>query len=129
MDDIAKEILIRGIKIIDIGYITFIYFIAAFIIASGLNRLYGPFDQEKENTKSRFRIILELVGMVWLNGILIYIVRNLVPYVPFPLDSYYGFEHGKVKELGTAAIFIYFLVFFQKHLQEKARNLYNIYNA
>lgn len=128
MHPVTKEVLIRGIKIVDIGYITLIYFVAAFAIASGLNRLYGDFNLEQEKAKPRWRITLELIGMVWINGVLIYLVRNIVPYVPFPLDSYYGFEHGKVKELATASVFIYFLIFFQKHLQEKARNLYSVYN-
>jgi hypothetical protein len=64
--------------------------------------------------------------MLWLNGILIYVVRNLVPLIPFPLDTYYGFKHSLVKELSTAAIFVYFLMFFQQHLLDKARNYYKL---
>jgi hypothetical protein len=124
-----KDALIRLIKVIDIGYITLIYFAIAFLVVSALNEFYGEFNAEQENKKPVYQIVLEIVGMLWINGILIYTVRNLVAYVPFPLDNYYGFQHSKVKELSTAAIFVYFLMFLQTHLQAKIRNLYSIYNG
>ena len=122
------NLLRRGIKLVDIGYVTFIYFALAFVVASGLNRFYGEFDIAKENTKTHTRIVLELIGMLWLNGILIYLARNIVPLIPFPLDKLYGFKHSLVKELSSAAIFVYFLMFFQQPLLDKARNYYKVIN-
>lgn len=103
--NISIEILIRSIKILDIGFITIIYFISAILISKFLNYLFGPYDPEKDKDKSKYLIGLELCGIIWLMGISIYLIRNIVEKIPSPFDTMYGFQHNKVKELSSAGIY------------------------
>ena len=48
---LLKELKLRSVKIIDIGYITIIYFITAVLLAKLFTKLYGPFDEKKEEKK------------------------------------------------------------------------------
>ena len=120
-----KEFIIRTIKIIDIGYITFIYFILAFFISVNLDNLYGKFDKKNEDTKNTVLILLEIIAQIWFLGVIIYIFRNIVELIPYPLDGILGFDHKRVKELHTASIFSVILILFQKQLQEKLQYFYN----
>jgi len=119
-----KEAAFRLVKAIDIGYVTTLYFFAALFIAIPLNHWYGGFDPLKEQQKSTVLVFFEIVGIMWLNGLLIYATRNLVTYIPFPLDTWAGFKHMKLKELGSATIFVFFLIMFQPHIQAKAKAFY-----
>ena len=122
--DINREILIRSIKIVDIGFITIIYFMFGLINARIIDNLLGEFNKELENKKSLPRIILESIGLLWMNAIVIYVARNLIPLIPFPLEGYQGYRHGRVKELVSATTFIYAFLYFQEYFQSKMKNLY-----
>ena len=129
MQDIVKNINLgfRFIKLFDMGYITVVYFIFAIIIAVFLNKLYGSYNIKKEREKSTFRKCMELVGMIWLNGIIIYLVRNIAPFIPSPFDNIYGFKHTKLKELHSAYVFEFILIYTQATLiKERLMHLYNI---
>lgn len=116
---LQKDILLRSIKIIDIGYITIIYFMLAFYLSIWVDAKLGDFDKEKAASKSTFRLTLESIFHIYLIGVLIYIMRNLVEKIPFPLDGVQGFIHLKVKELTNAAVFTFIFILYQKHLRAK----------
>ncbi len=118
-----KEIIVRGIKIIDIGFITAIYSFLGIILAKICDNVNGEFDTKKENKKPVWRIMLELILYLWFIGIVIYVVRNVIPLIPFPLEGIYGFKHNNVKELLNATIFSITFFYFQKYYQDKIRNL------
>ena len=109
--DFGHDVLMRSIKIIDIGYITSIYFIFAILSCLIMEKIYGPYDVEKEKKKHASVIWGETILFMWICGIIIYIIRNIVEIIPFPLDGYKGFDHHRVKELGSASVFTFF--FFQ----------------
>jgi hypothetical protein len=114
-----NELLFRVIKIIDIAYITVLFFIFAYIFGGYINSffvyIYG-IDYEK---KSNFILTLEILSQIIFIGIVCYIGRNLIEYIPFPLDGINGFVHKRVKELGSGAFITVFLVMFQYDMQEK----------
>ena len=114
-----NELLFRVIKIIDIAYITILFFIFAYILGGYINLffvyIYGT-DYEK---KSNFVLTLEILSQVIFIGIVCYIGRNLIEHIPFPLDGINGFVHKQVKELGSGAFIIVFLVMFQYDMQDK----------
>lgn len=116
----------RLIKIIDLGFIITIYGIGGLFCAKGLDNLYGNFDIEKEKKKSKIRVIFEMIGMLWLAGIVIYLFRNLMRIIPSPFHKLYGFDHNKVKELESMFIFTYVLFYFQKSLKAKMEYVYNL---
>ena len=47
----SKEIIIRIIKLLDIGYITTIYVILAIILAKLCDKKLGKFDEKKASKK------------------------------------------------------------------------------
>lgn len=100
-----NDLLLRSIKILDIGYITVIYFILGLITSRILDKYYGKFDKINENKKSVFNVGIEIVVMMWILAILIYLARNFVEGIPSPFDGLLGFQHNLVKELGSASVF------------------------
>jgi hypothetical protein len=119
--DYKKEIIVRGIKIIDIGYITAVYLILGILSAKFWDARLGVFDVNKEKKKPLRQSILELILYLWFIGVFIYIIRNVVPLIPFPLNGIYGFDHLKVKEVTSAATFSLAFLYFQKHYQDKIK--------
>lgn len=115
----ANDILMRSIKIIDIGYITIIYMIFSFFFALVTDEVMGKFDEKKESEKSIIQLTIEAIIIVWFYGVLIYIVRNLVQIVPFPLHGFQGFDHYRVKELGSGMVFTFTYVLFNSFLKNK----------
>ena len=116
---LADDILMRSIKIFDIGYITILYIFISLISATFIDKVMGEFDEKKEKQKSALKLTLEFILTIWLYGILIYVVRNLIELVPFPLEGFHGFSHKKVKELDSAMVFTFTFVLFNRYLKSK----------
>ena len=116
---LSNDILMRSIKIVDIGYISILYIIVSLICAIITDKVMGEFDEKAEAKKPMWQLTLEFILTVWLYGVLIYIVRNLIELVPFPLDNYHGFSHKKVKELSSAMVFSFTFLLFSKYLKAK----------
>lgn len=122
---ISESAVFTGIKLLDIGYVAILYFALGLILAKLMDYFYGKFDQANEAKKPTHRILLEAAGMLWLNGVMVYFVRNIVSMVPFPLNGIYGFDHLKVKELANATVFVYAYLYFQKSFKAKMQYIYN----
>ena len=120
-----KELIVRSIKILDIGYITVIYVMLGIILARLCDKKLGKFDEKKAKEKPIFQHVIELILLLWFIGVVIYIVRNLVPLIPFPLDGYYGFKHLKVKELTSATFFTISFMYFQVYYQNKIKYIFS----
>lgn len=116
-----KEVLIRSIKILDIGYLAVIYFVLGIVLAKLYDAILGEFDANEEKKKSLLRSILEVICYLWFIGVLLYIVRNVVPLIPFPLDGVYGFKHLRLKEVTSDTLFVISFVQFQKYYQDKIK--------
>lgn len=113
-----KEIISRGIKIIDIAYLTIIYFLIGSYVSIKVNEYQGIFDPEKYKDK-RGKIMLDVIFQLIFIAIFFYITRNIVELIPFPLDGVSGFEHKKVKELGGGFVLIFSYFLFQDNLKNK----------
>lgn len=130
-DRLKKELKIRSIKMIDLGFISVIYFIIGIIGAKlfdkGYNKIFGKFNEETEKKKSQIRLFVEICIHFSLIGIFIYIARNLAELVPFPLNGIAGFEHRRMKELsgGTNFVLGFTFLFFQTNLRNKINIFYN----
>ena len=118
-----KEAIVRGIKIIDIGFITAIYLSLGIFLAKVCDNINGEFREEEENKKPIWKIIVELIFYFWFIGIVIYVVRNVIPLIPFPLDGMFGFHHLMVKEVTNAMAFTITFIYFQKYYQDKIYHL------
>jgi len=115
----------RFIKILDIGYVTLIYFLLAIVIAVLMDKLYGEYNEKDESKKSTLRKTIDLVGMIWLNGVIIYIARNIVPLIPSPFNNINGFKHSRLKELESAYVFDFVLIYTQKNLVKRMEVFYD----
>lgn len=115
----------RLIKMLDIGYVTLIYFLIAIFMAVLLNKLYGDYNEKDEKNKTTFRKTLDLIGMIWLNGIIMYLIRNIIPLIPSPFNNIYGFKHERLKELKSAYVFDFVLIYTQTHLVKRMEIFYN----
>ena len=119
-----KEVVIRGIKILDIGFITAIYLTLGIILAKLCDRIFGEFDEEKENKKPLWQVFIELFFYLWFIGVVVYVVRNVVQLIPFPFHGVYGYDHFRVKELINAVIFFITFLHFQNYYQKKITYLF-----
>ena len=63
--------------------------------------------------------------MIWLNGIIMYIVRNIAPLIPSPFNNIYGFKHTRLKELESAYVFDFVLIYTQTNLVKRMGILYD----
>lgn len=123
------SISFRITKIFDIGYITVIYFIISIILAKFVDSLIGVFNENTEKLKSKFRQTIELMGIMWLNGIIIYVVKNLVEIIPSPFNGINGLDHMLVKELKNGTVFLFIFLLLQTNFINKLRYYYkNIFN-
>lgn len=122
---LLQDVLIRLNKMIDIGFITTIYFIMGAIVANMITGYQNKFDSKESDKYSLLKNIFNLVILIWINGVLIYIARNVIEFIPYPLDNYFGFQHKKVKELGAATAFTFVLLYYQPNLNNTMKYLKN----
>jgi hypothetical protein len=120
-----KEIIVRSIKILDIGYITAVYLLLGIILAKMCDMYFGDFNKSEEEKKPIWLTVIEIILYAWFIGIVVYFIRNIVPLIPFPLNGVYGFDHLKVKEVTSASAFLVTFVYFQENYQAKLKYLHS----
>lgn len=119
-----QELIIRSIKIIDIGFITAIYFLIAFGLSTYIDKKLGKFDPVVANRKSMLMVFCEIFLHIYMIGVFAYVIRNLVELIPYPLHGIEGYDHRKLKELGGGVIFTFVFFFYQENLKEKLLYFY-----
>ena len=116
---LSKELIIRGIKMIDIAYLTILYLLLSITFSVILDKMIGEFDPKEADKKTTFRLFMEIFGTVAIIGILAYFIRNMVERFPFPLNGIGGFQHSKVKELAGGTVFGFAIFLYQNNLRAK----------
>jgi hypothetical protein len=122
--DMKQDLTLRGIKLLDIGYIIIIYFAIGFACAILLDTVLGKYDKVKAENKWTVQLIAEVLGLMWCIGVATYIVRNIVEVIPFPFDGYMGYQHLRLKELGSASMFTFVVMFYSFNLRERLIHVY-----
>jgi hypothetical protein len=64
---------------------------------------------------------LNLLFHFFLIGITVYLIRNVVGMIPYPLDGVAGYQHSRLKELGGGAVLTFMVFLFQKNLTDKVK--------
>ena len=125
----GENLTLRSIKILDIGFIFIIYFVIGFLLVVLTDKIIGEFDPVANKMTSSTVIAMQLVLQFWIYGVLVYVLRNIVELIPFPLDGYKlgesTFEHKKVKELGSAWVFGYVYLAYSTNMKSRLTFLYN----
>ena len=116
---LLSEIQTRSIKIIDIAYIATIYLTLGASLSILIDRKLGKFDSKEADEKPVSRLYGEILLHFISIGVLMYIVRNVVEWVPFPLNGVYGYDHMRLNELRNAGLFGVIFFLFQNNLREK----------
>ncbi len=124
MDILKKELVIRSIKITNMVYATFIFGVVALVLVILLDKYVYPkitFDKSKEDKdKSQAVLGAEVLFFISLNGILGYILRNVLQYIiPFPFNKVCGFDPMRVMEIRSGALIGMILLFFSKTIRTK----------
>ena len=123
---LLKDAALRGMKLLDIGWITIAYFAMALATVWLFNKVMGSYyDPESplEKSKSTAWLATEVVLHIWLIGALAYVTRNLFELVPWPLEGVYGFQHLKVKEVSSSVLYVALTVTFDARLQGQVAEL------
>jgi len=126
---LQRELPIRFIKVLDLGFIGACDFIIGYSLALIIDNSFGKFDKKAEAAKSTVRVVFEVIGLLWMTAITIYVTKNFFEMVPSPLDGIWGFEHKLVKELKLAPLLSFAILYYQSYLQEKLKALYNRFAA
>ena len=96
-----------------------------YISAWLINKIYYDFDPNA--AKLRFVLFLEVCAQIFVIGILVYILRNLINLIPFPLEGIYGYQHARVRELTSGGIALGFGAFYaQDNIKEKLNYIFNL---
>lgn len=114
-----EDLVIRSIKMLDIGYSVAMYFIFAIFTVVGIHKTLGPLDVDMYETRPTILIVVDIIIHVWVIGILAYIARNILTSIPWAFDGVYGYSHLKVKEVVNSATYVAFVVIFDKRLQSQ----------
>lgn len=122
---LPQEIVQGSFKLLDIGYTAVMYFTLGLILAQMMDHFYGNINAAVEKAKSPSRKLTEVLGMIWLNGIVIYFMSNIASLVPFPLTGVYGYDHSKIREFSNSTVFVWSFLYYQKHFQTKVKSLYS----
>lgn len=123
MINISKDIGIVLIKCLDIGYIYTIYFILAFLTSIALDILLGQFVPDPN--LSIIILTLEVIGIFWLVGLIMYFTHYLVSTIPFPLNGYLEFNHTEFHDYISWFLFSYILLTCTENIQNRLIYLYN----
>jgi len=96
---LLDEVVIRGIKLIDISFVTTLYVILAFISSFLIDKITGEYDRQTLEEKSFSILLFKLFLNFSLISIFVYFTKNLIKQIPSPLHDVYGYNHWRLKEL------------------------------
>lgn len=113
--------LFLAVKLADIGLVTTYYFVIGIVFAKIFDAFYGKFKEEHYEEVSNIRLLAEIIGHLFLLGIVAYILRNIIEFIPFPLEGVAGFRHERLKEIEGGHVLAIVLILFQKNLFEKIK--------
>ena len=130
------EVSIRGVKMLDIGYLFATSSIIGYVFARILAHIF-KFDKKyyEEKLKNNYpkwkvnlQLIFEIIIEMAIIGIVVYSGRQINQLLPFPLDGYkglnppqgfVGFRHKKLREWENPYPIAFFIILFQDALKAK----------
>ena len=116
---IKHELVVRSIKMLDIGWAMIAYFLMANLSVKTLQEVTGPYDQEASEKEETWKVLGRVCLRMWVYGVIAYASRNLFQLVPWPFEGVVGYKHLRVKEVLNSAVFISCVLSYDGHLQSE----------
>tara|TARA_Y100000389_G_scaffold125559_2_gene122937 strand:+ start:474 stop:902 length:429 start_codon:yes stop_codon:yes gene_type:complete len=105
--DETNELMIRLIKVFDIGLLGIYYLFGALLFISFFNGFFKFIYKKKEEDLKKIPT-WKLVSQVSIQAacicILGYVLRKIIKSIPFPLEGLYGYEHLRTKEVNGGVV-------------------------
>ena len=92
--------IITLIKCSAIIYISILYTFTGITISNVLETYFFP-----KLVKNIFKLIFEIAIIFGILGIFSFFGRNLVEFIPFPLNKHHGFDYSRVQKLTSSLVF------------------------
>lgn len=121
--NVKDDIIRRSIKIFDLTVFNILYVVMAYIVMSLMNSFGGEvylLEEQRRGTP-------ELIGLVAIRiaiyTVSLYIIRNIVQLIPFPLEGVSGYKHLMTSGAVNAATFMSFSMAFDTTLRIRTKIL------
>jgi len=103
------------LDIINVIYISSIYFIIAMSLSLILDEISGPFDLEKQNNKPTLLLITEVLLYICTLGVIVFFVKKFVNKIKLPIYT----SNDELTDLAGGVVFYFVLMFFQSNFSYK----------
>lgn len=114
-------------KTTDIALTSLYFFLLAIGASVTLNFISEFYDnytrKENDMKKSLARLSFEVVSNMFFIVFTFWIIRNVVEWIPFPLEGYGGYAHAKLSLPTILVLTSVTMMFFQTSLMDKVRHL------
>ncbi len=102
----------------------FLFALGASILLNFLSQFYEAYTmKDKTAEKSLGRLMFEIISNIFFIVFALWIIRNVVERIPFPLEGYGGYAHAKLSLSTTIMLSSVTMLFFQTSLMDKIREL------
>lgn len=111
--------MLQFVRILDVAYVGVLSFILAFLASHWLDQITPDLNKKQ----AKWRTFIAVAVQFGLIGALIFISRNMIKKIPFPLDGVSGYKHAQLGELRSLPLIVFIFMFFQRKTQEKMKFL------
>jgi hypothetical protein len=123
------EVSIRGIKIIDVGFLFASASAFGYISARILSKVF-KFNKKhySKNKVGKFKLAFEILVEMAIIGMTVYATRQIIQAIPFAFDGwkgwsppkgFLGFRHKKLREWENPYPIAFLILLFQDNLKAK----------
>ena len=117
------------IKLIAMSYVIFFHFFIGVFISRLIDKIIP--NIKKDINGNILESKLKTFSLMYLNMILIvvamYLFRNIVERIPFPLNGLYGYDHSRLKERTSLALTGFFIMYYQTQLRNRSDIILNYF--
>tara|TARA_B100000029_G_scaffold507466_1_gene592142 strand:+ start:3610 stop:4056 length:447 start_codon:yes stop_codon:yes gene_type:complete len=121
-----NSIMLRNIKIIDIGLLGIYYFVGSIIFISIFNKFFrtlfktDKYPVEKVSTKTLFLQACLQAGSI---SIISFYLRHFVRSIPYVFNGMYGYDHTRTKEINGGVVIAFAMITVFSDFKERALEL------
>lgn len=119
-EDIQTTILI----IVAIVYVSIIYILFGLAITYQLDKYVfyyvgNEFTIEYVEQTPLYTLVSNMTITFCVISIIVYLVRNIVQIIPFPLNKYASFDYHEIREVYTGSLLIIIMIAFSQTLEKQ----------